>query len=137
MPNESKNILCPVCGYSGYKLFYDLRTKSCKYSIPGLILKCGRCLMVYKHVASVKFIEEAYGEDYADCMNSFSYGSSKYAYDFFRKVLKKLRQTGGPKRLLDIGTGTGLLLVVAQSLGYKAEGIDCNRGGLIRLNKRD
>ena len=136
MPNESKNILCPVCGYSGYKLFYDLRTKRCKFAIPGLILKCSRCLMVYKHVASVKFVEEAYGEGYADCMNSSLYGSSKYAYDFFRKVLKKLRQTGGPKRLLDIGTGTGLLLVVAQSLGYKAEGIDCSRGGVDKAKQK-
>lgn len=95
-------------------------------AIPGPILRCSDCGMLYKGILSLESMENAYEGEYASTAKSGTYMSSDVTRHFFRKVLKWInyeRSSYRPK-LLDIGTGMGTLLEEAQSLGYDPEGID-------------
>lgn len=45
---------------------------------------------------------------------------------YFAEVLAKMDPPTGPARALDVGTGCGVLALVAASLGYQAVGVDTN-----------
>lgn len=72
--------------------------------------------------AFVKFGELAgeYGRQYGEVDLAAAYPANKFRLDIALSLLKKIK----PRRVLDVGCGSGEPLVAMLSQGHKAEGID-------------
>jgi len=117
---------CPLCGSLDQKIVYDLTHTNVQGGVPGLILRCCNCRMMFKQfdadlnaVYSGKHIQADTQEQYMD---------GERAYQFFKKVLSKSKFYGksiqNKPKLLDIGTGLGAMLTVADELGFAPEGVE-------------
>jgi 2-polyprenyl-3-methyl-5-hydroxy-6-metoxy-1,4-benzoquinol methylase len=113
---------CPLCLSTRQKTLYDLQGLSRPNVIPGLIVQCLDCALVFKVTNASHRIADAYGESYAEGEGIAAYMTSEATRAFFREVIRGLNVKRG--RLLDIGTGLGAFVEEAQALGYQAQGID-------------
>lgn len=134
-PPISPIISCPVCQSQDHKLLYDFSQEKLEKSksmatlencVPGFILACNSCGMWYKQFE--KNLGEVYSDEYAEMEIEGKLLSNERTYQFFHEILQKSKfyNKNSPKkpRLLDIGTGVGTLLEVAEKLGFEAEGIE-------------
>jgi len=113
-----ENKPCPVCGNSKKKLYLSLE----KY----WFMKCKECGTVYQdHVPEINSLKQRYDEKYFDyeIKNHGNFHSlQKYTLediDFYRKYAPL-----EGKKILDIGSATGLLLNHFKSLGMEPVGIE-------------
>jgi 2-polyprenyl-3-methyl-5-hydroxy-6-metoxy-1,4-benzoquinol methylase len=113
---------CPLCRHTQHHVLYDLSRVDRPHGIPGHIVRCEACGFWFKIPSVSMHPHAAYQSEYAEDQAIAEFMLSEHARQFFRKVLNGLRVKTG--RLLDIGTGLGACIEEAQSLGYKAQGID-------------
>lgn len=121
-----QEICCPLCDSFRIKRLYDFSATHIEIGIPGVVFACSHCGMLFKSFTGD--ISETY--DYQDQISPFliEYMSGKQAYSFFEEVLRRSKfyrkERKKNPRLLDLGSGLGVLLKVASRLGFEAEGVE-------------
>lgn len=123
---KTEKVNCNLCGGSGYSLIY------CKNGYN--IVQCKRCGLVFVSPRlTAAASKELYDGDYfkgsgfdesLDYQREFHQKSSRTGLeDWDLGSIRQLIKTDG-LRLLDVGSGMGLFLKKASSLGFKAEGLE-------------
>jgi 2-polyprenyl-3-methyl-5-hydroxy-6-metoxy-1,4-benzoquinol methylase len=113
---------CPLCRNPGWKQVFDLRECPGKFRVRGRVVRCEDCGFLFKIPVRAEDIAESYQGEYGDDDAVERYMRGEPTRAFYRGVLGGLRARSG--RLLDIGTGYGVLLEEASRLGYEAQGVD-------------
>jgi len=117
---------CPVCSSLKIEILYDLTNTDLQGGIPGSILNCRECGMLFKQFD--EDLDSVYSGRHVDAAFQEEYMGGKRACSFFRSVLRRSRLWSrglrGRPGLLDIGTGLGTMLEVAGELGFEAEGVE-------------
>ncbi len=124
MVNNIPDIIssCHICGGKDFHIVYKnvINYKS--------ILRCKKCGVWVKYpILSKEAIREIYGENY---YNSWEY--SKENLELLRaikrplyiSILKEIKPSSKPFRLLDVGCAMGISLEVAAEIGLKPYGIE-------------
>jgi len=118
--------VCPLCTERNTRLVYDMTEPRRPTDVPGHIVRCASCGMWFKALAQTTRVEDAYGEQYVEWDGSSEYFESEAARQHFRSVLAGLAApvTNRTLRLLDVGSGGGIMIEEAHRAGFDAEGID-------------
>lgn len=120
---------CPVCGSTGNKVVYDLKKTNAHKDVglPGVVKKCKTCHLLYKSFE--RKLDTLYDDNYASSFFDMKDYSGESAVDFFQNVLTptRVRLTHEKPTLLDIGSGIGIMLETAKSLGYNATGVELSK----------
>lgn len=121
------NNLCPICQTKAHKPLYILEE--------GKLSQCQRCrLIFYLPRPTPESLEQyynasSYSEDYrASSMAGYKFASHRYQQ--FEKAFGQYAPTlllANSQVLLDIGCGEGDFLSIAESKGWKVEGIELSR----------
>lgn len=118
---------CPLCHSRSSELLYDFSVTDVPGGIPGKIMRCPRCSMLFKEYTG-KSLEEAYGDAYVATSEIMDFFSGNAARTFFRDILSGIIRHRGSscsgQRLLDIGCGPGTLLEEAAPLGFQCYGVE-------------
>jgi 2-polyprenyl-3-methyl-5-hydroxy-6-metoxy-1,4-benzoquinol methylase len=126
MVNEN----CPSCGSKSYKVLYDLRNPTVHkgLGLAGIVKKCNECKLQFKSFENKA--EDLYNDSYADNFLKTEEYSGTHAIDFFEKITVKsynrLNKNGKPK-LLDIGSGIGIMLDTAKKTGFEPIGVELSQ----------
>lgn len=117
---------CPLCAERNSTLVYDMSEPRRPTDVPGHIVRCVSCGMWFKALADTTRVEDAYGEQYVEWDGSSEYFESEAARERFRSVLERLAAPASNRtpRLLDVGSGGGMMIEEARRAGFDAEGID-------------
>ncbi len=117
---------CPLCAERNATLVYDMTEPRRPTDVPGHIVRCASCGMWFKALAETTRLEDAYGEQYVEWDGSSEYFASEAARQHFRSVLRGLAVPTKDRtpRLLDVGSGGGIMVEEARRAGFDAEGID-------------
>jgi 2-polyprenyl-3-methyl-5-hydroxy-6-metoxy-1,4-benzoquinol methylase len=117
---------CPLCAHLELDTVYDLTGVSFVDAMPGLIVRCASCAMVFKHLNDPEDIPTAYTGECGDDETAQTYLLGEAARNLFRVALAetKQRQPADRPHLLDVGAGPGILIEEARRMGFEAEGID-------------
>jgi 2-polyprenyl-3-methyl-5-hydroxy-6-metoxy-1,4-benzoquinol methylase len=120
------SVACPLCRSAEYVMVYDMSDIRTPNSVPGLIVRCEGCPMWFKVPNAPEAIAEAYGNSYGAEVAALDHTNSGANQELFEEVLSAVQVSSriDRPRLLDVGSGMGSLLEVAQGMGFDAEGID-------------
>lgn len=123
------NPVCTVCG--GVKRIYlgrrVPRTLSISQDLVTEIFQCANCQFVYPDPFPQSDFEQT-EENYSDPEHYFGAPIDEDRLEFCRKILTRIESLLGRKgRLLDLGSGRGELLHVAQSAGWTVLGVEPSR----------
>ena len=127
--------LAPVCGLCG--AVGCERHLSAKY--PDWLCRCVSCGVIFTHPqpddAELAAIYDA------DYFQAFGFGSNPDEYRRlkqagFQRLLDAAERFVAPGRLLDVGSGLGDLLIVAQSRGWNVTGLEPNPFAVARADER-
>jgi SAM-dependent methyltransferase len=123
-PDMSEQEICPICKENTeWKLVTIL--PRFLFGLTARIVRCVEC-GIGKTLPPPQ-ADYAYYEDNLDYLSLFSERTDLYR-NFAKRLLSALDGVKLPisKRLLDMGSGGGFLLEVAEELGYESEGIEIN-----------
>ena len=124
MTNEN----CPLCGSENYKILYDVSNPAAhaEVGLPGIIKKCKKCKLIFKTFA--KEPENLYNDDYAESFLQIKGYSGVHAIHFFKGILEdaysRINKKRSKPKLLDIGSGIGIMLETAREVGYDPTGVE-------------
>ena len=118
---------CPVCHSASNRLLYDVRKPTAHANgLHGLIKKCSRCSLVFKTFDGQA--TEVYDEQYAEGFFNNADYSGDAAIALYSNILKpcyeRVKHHYEPPKLLDIGSGFGMMLQTAKSMGFHATGVE-------------
>lgn len=123
------SVLFPTTKIKNYKKSSeDYACTSCSFGIHGPIVKCAACGLIY--------VDENPSQDnvstYYEIADDPLYFAQQEARKItFQKYLTKLTKKYAAKgKLLDIGTNTGLFVKLALTAGWKATGLEPNKGAV-------
>lgn len=99
------------------------------HGIPGVIVKCTGCGLLYKKLASRELVDNAYSDNVMGIDGLIEYMDGGEARSKFRDILstaEKLMAVDAEDglRILDVGCGGGALLEEAASMGMEGKGLD-------------
>ncbi|MAH51511.1 hypothetical protein CMI37_37190 [Candidatus Pacearchaeota archaeon] len=106
---------CPVCNSEDISIKYKLS----KYNI----LSCNYCKLLFNEAGIRDASAQFYDEDYYEKLHKHYFSSKKFR-PIFLEAIEQLKDFTYGKKLLDCGCGTGNFLILAESNGYSAHGID-------------
>lgn len=116
---QSRYIPCPLCGSGEHKPYYSI--EGADYS------RCGGCGLVFQNpMPLAEELRERYSEEY------FDYEITNEA-NFFSLMRETLRDVDfeevessapGPKRFLDVGCATGMLIEYVKTRGWEESGVE-------------
>lgn len=118
---------CPVCKSTSSRLLYDVRRpKAHANGLHGYIRRCNGCNLIFKTFEGRA--TEVYDEQYAEgFVNNADY-SGAAASSLYSNILKpsfeRVKDHSQPPKLLDIGSGFGMMLQTAKSMGFHATGVE-------------
>jgi 2-polyprenyl-3-methyl-5-hydroxy-6-metoxy-1,4-benzoquinol methylase len=117
---------CPTCHSKDYKVLYNVLKPQIhsKTGLPGIVKKCNKCGLIFKSFE--KAIEVIYDDEYATSFleNDEYYGIE--AINFFHKIIKETfsRLKKNEPKLLDVGSGVGIMLQAAKKVGFDPTGVE-------------
>jgi len=120
------NANCPLCHSDNNNILFDLShpTAHKDLGLPGIVKKCLNCGLLYKSFEHK--VEDLYADKYASSSIDLKEDHKGNISHFFQSILesafKRLRTPAGT--LLDVGSGTSLMLQAAINLGYDATGVE-------------
>lgn len=127
MPNDTAAV-CLVCGDTSPRLRYQITRFQ--------VLECSECTQIYLHpLPDEQEIHELFAELYATGGGSVPELKSYYGFCYddrpenplvqlYESWLDKIEARHARGSLLDVGSGTGLFLALAQRRGWDVYGID-------------
>ena len=126
---------CNLCGESDYAVVYpstlraepgpdSVKITDGEYNVCGQIVRCNSCGLV---CVNPRQDQQAVVSLYSQMEDETYHHEAAGRKTAFRKILMRMSRLGGAgasPRLLDIGAATGLLLQEAESLGWRASGVE-------------
>lgn len=127
LPMPLTNEHCPVCHSNSNRILYDVRNpKAHPNGLHGIIKECSQCQLVFKTFDGQA--TQAYDEQYAEGFFNNTDYSGPAAVALYSSILKpsydRVRQICPTPELLDIGSGFGMMLQTAKSMGFNATGVE-------------
>lgn len=141
-----KREVCPVCGSTAREFLFEASDK--EYNLPGIfpVVRCSTCTVSYLSIfPGTEQIGSYYPSDYT---------AYNFKFDLKAKIFSKLIQIvsgssndtyfGIPvykpiqegQRMLDIGSGSGIILKLYQEKGWEVTGLDFNEDVVEALRKK-
>jgi 2-polyprenyl-3-methyl-5-hydroxy-6-metoxy-1,4-benzoquinol methylase len=115
------SVLCPVCGGDGgAELWQEGEWE---------LRRCTDCDLVFvanppeeEHLAALYSSEAGFHAELAGGDPAFTAEADRHAADY----LRQMDEVQPPARLLDVGCATGSFMAAAESMGWKAHGVELN-----------
>jgi 2-polyprenyl-3-methyl-5-hydroxy-6-metoxy-1,4-benzoquinol methylase len=115
-----------LCAGAQLESVYDLASLSSADAVPGVVMRCAACGMWFKLLNDPNGVPKAYTGEYGEDETARTYLLGASARNLFRSALADVRKRSpaAKPRLLDLGSGPGVLLEEALRMGFAAEGVD-------------
>jgi len=128
MNQRTERVACNLCGSQKYRTFctkFGLRLVRCRSC--GLVFANPRLVEeeILKRYNLSYFFDE-YLPGFGADREAYNLGILRNRYSFYLEILDRCSPPG--RRLLDVGSGAGFFLKVAQEKGWEGEGVEISEG---------